>query len=56
MHDNAVEEIRNRRKLLIEKEFNNSPKVLGEKLREFEKKYPGKIVDMHNRDLAGKTT
>jgi hypothetical protein len=55
MNDKAVEEIRARRKALIEKEFNNSIKTLGEKLREWERAHPGKVVDMHNRNQICKS-
>lgn len=55
MHDKEVEEIRTRRKLLVEQEFHNSSKVLGDKLREFEKKLQSKVVDIHKKSIASKT-
>ena len=46
--DDAVEEIRQRRKELLQKQFGGSMKRFGEAAREWQRKHPDQVVNLHD--------
>lgn len=46
INDPVVEDIRRRRKELLQKEFSGSVKKMGEVIRKYQREHPDKIVNM----------
>jgi hypothetical protein len=52
MHDEAIEEIRNRRKKMLLEDFGGSIERFGEEARKWQCEHPDRVVNLHDLNKA----
>ena len=52
MRDEVIEEIRERRRRLLQEDFGGSIKCFGEHARQWQREHPERIVNLHDRRAA----
>ncbi len=55
MSDAVIEEVRNRRKKMLEEDFEGSIKKFGEEARKWEKEHSSKVKNLHDEKQLRKT-
>jgi hypothetical protein len=52
MRDQVIEEIRDRRRKMLQEDFGGSIKKFGEHARQWEKEHPERVVNLHDLKAA----
>ena len=56
MRDKIIEEIREKRKVMLREDFAGSIKRFGEEARQWQREHPDRVVNLHDRKMAERKT